>query len=265
MAHTTPRLDEPAPGWTHDLPGPNQPPSRTPFPSVLSNPPNHVDDVYLELACSTTRIRGIGLWGAVFIFASAIYLAFFMIMLAANSPIHLPLEIGTAGLITVVISIWLGIYLYRIDVQAPRDEPIRFNRLRRKVYVYKFQHDGLRPFSRTAWGVRPAIYDWDDLHAEACRLYVPGTALIENITLTVLEPGTTKVLHRFPFAYGIQQGEMYWAMAQLFMQQGPDALPTFPYVPRDWNNEDVSFNLARRLAPKVVWPAEMDLESRTAP
>ena len=180
MAHTTPRLDEPAPGWTHDLPGPNQPPSRTPFPSVLSNPPNHVDDVYLELACSTTRIRGIGLWGAVFILASAIYLAFFMIMLAANSPIHLPLEIGTAGLITVVISIWLGIYLYRIDVQAPRDEPIRFNRLRRKVYVYKFQHDGLRPFSRTAWGVRPAIYDWDDLHAEACRLYVPGTALIEN-------------------------------------------------------------------------------------
>ena len=85
------------------------------------------------------------------------------------------------------------------------------------------------------------------------------------ITLTVLEPGTTKVLHRFPFAYGIQQGEMYWAMAQPFMQQGPDALPTFPYVPRDWNNEDVSFNLARRLAPKVVWPAEMDLESRTAP
>ncbi|MFJ2448519.1 hypothetical protein [Pseudomonas sp. NPDC087626] len=73
------------------------------------------------------------------------------------------------------------------------------------------------------------------------------------------------MIDRFLFAHEIQRGEMYWAMAQLFMQQGPHALPTFPYMPRDWNNEDVSFNLARRLAPKVVWPAEMDLESRTAP
>uniref|UniRef100_UPI0030D77442 DUF6708 domain-containing protein n=1 Tax=Pseudomonas sp. RL_105y_Pfl2_101 TaxID=3088708 RepID=UPI0030D77442 len=53
--------------------------------------------------------------------------------------------------------------------------------------------------------------------------------------------------------------------AQLFMQQGPQALPTFSRPPRDWNNEDVSFNLARRLAPKVRWPTEIDLESRTGP
>ena len=44
-----------------------------------------------------------------------------------------------------------------------------------------------------------------------------------------------------------------------------EALPAFPRPPRDWNNEDVSFNLARRLAPKVRWPAELDLESRTEP
>ena len=97
---------------------------------------------------------------------------------------------------------------------------------------------------------------------------IPLTVLAatpKTVTLAVLKPGTNEVLDRFLFAHEIQRGEMYWAMAQLFMQQGPHALPTFPYVPRDWNNEDVSFNLARRLAPKVVWPAEMDLESRTAP
>jgi hypothetical protein len=54
-------------------------------------------------------------------------------------------------------------------------------------------------------------------------------------------------------------------MAQLFMHQGPQALPAFSKPPRDWNNEDVRFNLARRLAPKVQWPADIDLQSRTAP
>ena len=35
--------------------------------------------------------------------------------------------------------------------------------------------------------------------------------------------------------------------------------------PRDWNNEKIRFNLARRLAPKVHWPEAIDLESRSAP
>ncbi|WP_309475557.1 MULTISPECIES: DUF6708 domain-containing protein [unclassified Pseudomonas] len=160
---------------------------------------------------------------------------------------------------------WLVAYIWRMDTEAPRDEPIRFNRLRRKVYVYRFFHNGLLPFSRVAWGVLPVAYDWDDLHAEACRGYVPGTARVENITISVLKPGTNEVLDRFPFSCDILQGEMYWAMAQLFMQQGPQALPAFPRPPRDWNNEKVTFNLARRLAPKVKWPEDLDLESRTAP
>ncbi|WP_431757012.1 DUF6708 domain-containing protein [Pseudomonas sp.] len=170
-------------------------------------------------------------------------------------------------LLSFVASFWLGIFTWRMTVLAPRDEPIRFNRLRRKVYVYRYHHDGLRPFSRTAWGVRAEVYDWEDLRAEACSVYGPmGTGgLIESVTLAVVKPGTNQVIDRFHFAHSIQEGEMYWAMALLFMQQGPHALPHFPRPPRDWNNEDVSFNLARRLAPKVQWPADIDLESRTAP
>ncbi|MGH8388494.1 MAG: DUF6708 domain-containing protein [Pseudomonas sp.] len=169
--------------------------------------------------------------------------------------------------VTVVIGVWGGVYVWRMDVEAPRDEPIRFNRLRRKVYVYRFHHDGLRPFSRTAWGVRTEVYDWDDLRAEACSVYGPmGTGgSIQSVSIAVVKPGTNQVIDRFNFAHSIQEGEMYWAMALLFMQQGPHALPHFPHPPRDWNNEDVSFNLARRLAPKVQWPADIDLESRSAP
>jgi len=267
MAYTAPLLNEPAEGWKHDLPGPNQLPTRTPYPPVLPNSPNHVDDIYLELARSTFRMRGVAAWGAIILAllsfcVPVIWLAF--VVAEGRVP---PFVINIVGLIAFITPLWGAIYYWRMDTEAPRDEPIRFNRLRRKIYVYRFFHDGAKPFSRTAWGVRPVAYDWDDLHAEACSIYGPmGTGgFIETVTLAVLKPGTHEVIDRFPFAQEIHRGEMYWAMAQLFMQQGPHALPTFPYIPRDWNNEDVSFNLARRLAPKVAWPAEMDLESRTAP
>ncbi|WP_281924316.1 DUF6708 domain-containing protein [Pseudomonas moraviensis] len=178
-----------------------------------------------------------------------------------------PFVLIFSGSVLFITCVWFGVYAWRMDVAPPRDEPIRFNRARRKVYVYRFHRDGLRPFSRTAWGVRVDVFDWDDLRAEACSMYGPmgSGGLIETVTLAVVKPGTHQVIDRFHFAHEIQQGEMYWAMALLFMQQGPQALPTFPRPPRDWNNEDVRFNLARRLAPKVQWPADIDLQSRTAP
>ena len=267
MVFTTPLLDKPAPGWKHDLPGPNESTSTEPYPPALSNPPNHVDDVYLELARATLRTSGVGVWIAFFMFLLSMIIPVGLIgylVVEQNPPPFLLIFIGA---ILFVTGVWLGIYIWRMDVEAPRDEPIRFNRARRKIYVYRFHHDGLRPFSRTAWGVRVEVYDWDDLRAEACSVYGPmgSGGLIETVTLAVVKPGTHHVIDRFHFAHGTMQGEMYWAMAQLFMQQGPQALPTFPRPPRDWNNEDVPFNLARRLAPKVQWPADIDRESKTAP
>ncbi|MGE8149771.1 DUF6708 domain-containing protein [Pseudomonas vancouverensis] len=267
MIFTTPLLSKAAPGWQHDLPGPNESPSTEPYPPALSNPPNHVDDVYLELARATLRMRGVGVLCAISVFAMTAFFTAFLIMIESSSPAPTSLLIIIIELSVIGFGIWLGAYMWRMDVAAPRDEPIRFNRANHKVYVYRFRHNGLRPFSRSAWNVRVEVYDWDDLRAEACSVYGPmGTGgLIETVTMAVVKPGTNQVIDRFHFAHGIRQGEMYWAMAQLFMQQGLQALPTFPRPPRDWNNEDVRFNLARRLAPKVQWPADIDLESRTAP
>ena len=267
MVFKAPLLDKPAPGWKHDLPGPNESPSNEPYPPVLSNPPNHVDDVYLELPSGTFRIRGVAVWGAMALFLFSLIPPFTWITLFITTGTVPSFVFNFFGLIAFIVPLWVCVFFWRMDVEAPRDEPIRFNRFRRKVYVYRFHRDGLRPFSRTAWGVRAEVYDWDNLRAEACSVYGPmgSGGLIETVTLAVVKPGTHQVIDRFHFAHEIQQGEMYWAMAQLFMQQGPQALPAFPRPPRDWNNEDVSFNLARRLAPKVRWPAELDLESRTAP
>ena len=267
MLFKTPLLDKPAPGWKRDLPGPNEPPSIEPYPPVLTNPPNHVDDVYLELARATMRMRGVGVWLAPFNFLLSIAFPAILIVYAVTQHRAPSLSLVLVGLCGCITALWAGMYFWKMDTEAPRDEPIRFNRARRKVYVYRFRHNGLKPFSRSAWGARAEVYDWDNLHAEACSIYgaMGSGGSIQTVTLAVLEPGTHKVVDRFHFAHDIQQGEMYWAMAQLFMQQGPQALPLFPRPPRDWNNEKIRFNLARRLAPKVHWPEAIDLESRSAP
>lgn len=252
-----------APGWKYNMPGPNDNPSIYPCPAVLPYAPNHIDDIYMELPHSTLKARGLSAWTAVLTVAVLIFLAIvWVFFLAEFGPtlfsFHYPILLVLGG--------WMATYTWRMDVEAPVDEPIRFNRARRKIYIYRFHHDGLKPFSRKDWGVQPVAYEWDQITAEFCSVYGPmGTGgLVESIMLSVRQPHTQKVIDRFVFAQDKQEAEMYWAMAQLYMQQGPDAIPRFSKPPRDWNNESHFENIARRLAPKVKWPEAMDIESRTA-
>ena len=160
-----------------------------------------------------------------------------------------------------------GVYGFRTDTTAPRDEPIRFNRKRQKVYVYRV-HEGW-VFTRKAWGVHPVVFNWEDLRAEAWSRMGPTASAVPifawGVDIAVVAPGTNHVIDRFQLAGSNANGEHMWAMARAFMNQGPEALPTYPYPPRDWNNDVPAYNLALRLAPKVQWPADMDRESRTAP
>jgi hypothetical protein len=155
MAYTAPLLNEPAPGWKHDLPRPNHPPTRTPNTWILPDPPNCVDEIYLELARATYRIRGLSAYMAIFFFlASLVSIATWIT--AAITVRGLPeFALNIFGGVAFTASLWGAVYSWRMDTEAPRDEPIRFNRLRRKVYVYRFFHDGAKPFSHTAWGGAP--------------------------------------------------------------------------------------------------------------
>ena len=260
-------LSPPAYGWKYDLPGPNSPPAMLIFPENLSEVPNHMDDIYLELPRATLLIRGAAICGSLAFFAISIlpiegWLDYYLASGHAAS-----FKITCVAVAAWVFFAWLGVYFWRMDLHAPVDEPIRFNRARRKIYVYRFHHAILRPFSSTAWGVRVEVYYWDSLHAEFCSVYGPmgSGGLVETVSLAITHPKTGAVIDRFLFAHRGYQAEMYWAMAQMFMQQGPQALPRFSNPPRDWNNEPQFFNIARRLAPRVQWPADIDLESRTAP
>ncbi|WP_347881637.1 DUF6708 domain-containing protein, partial [Pseudomonas sp. GD03858] len=166
MKNADNHLPRHAPGWKYDLPDPNSPSSLDKSTSAMRTPPSYTCSEYLELSRSTFAIRGIFWIGGgltLLITAPWIYL-FFHISLTLATISMWP---SLIGLIIFVAVYWTLIPFLRIDLELPRNEPIRFNRLRRKVYFYQYRYDRIRIFSRSRWGVKPVAYDWDDLIAEA--------------------------------------------------------------------------------------------------
>lgn len=163
-----------------------------------------------------------------------------------------------------IVSAWGCVLLFRLDVSPPLDEPLRFNRARQRIYAYNFKYRWWNPFER--WRVVPVAYDWSQVRAERWKkrgATAQGALIIKwGVVLSIVEPGTNQVIDRFPLST-MGADEFAWAYICTYMQQGPSALP--PPGPAPEHNDVPWYNLALRLAPKVKWPADMDLESRTAP
>ncbi|WP_242487452.1 MULTISPECIES: DUF6708 domain-containing protein [unclassified Pseudomonas] len=166
--------------------------------------------------------------------------------------------------VIIPLAVWMTFYFIRMGISPPRDEPIRFNRARQRLYAYNFNYRWWKPFER--WRVIPVAYDWSQVRAERWKkrgATAQGALIIKwGVVLSIVKPGTNKVIDRFPLST-MGADEFAWAYICTYMQQGPSALPP-PGPPHDHNNVPW-YNLALRLAPKVKWPAEMDWESRTAP
>ncbi|WP_317618702.1 DUF6708 domain-containing protein [Pseudomonas asiatica] len=257
-------LCERALGWSHDLPTVHEVPKWREVWTSVKPSPNYLDDVYLELPRSSIILRGViflvGIPGLIFILGLTLCLYWGLLHDGWQRDWLINISIIFPPAI-----LWALIPYVRLDLVTPRDEPIRFNRLRQKIYIYEFRYDRIFIFSRKRWGVKPVAYNWDDVTAEVYRVYAPGHGgLIENVMLSVRNPETNEVIDRVFFTHDLYHGEAYWAIARLFMQQGPEALPEFVHPPRDWNDDD-GLSHMHCLAPKVHWPEDIDRESRTAP
>ncbi len=217
---------------------------------------NSIDDIYLEVSRRRNKLRGLLLFLAPFCIAWLVFgipilmigeLDFFYFFIAS------PTYIGI---------FWLTAMIIRVDTSIPRDEPIRFNRLRRKVYVYSFHFSKWNPFAR--WYVTTHTYNWEDLRAELWRQRgaTPqgGLLITWGVSIAVVKPGTNDVIDRFPLSVGQDEGSS-WDYVRAYMQVGPEALP--PVEAFNDPNEVSPLNLALRFAPKVEWPAAIDLESRS--
>jgi len=256
------KLHPPCAGWQRDLPGPNDPPEAA--ATLREDAPNHVDDIYMELSRRSSTLRGLLL---LFVPLSAYFLVWsFFVIFRRGAEVELSIEfIVTELLVTMLLAIPAYI-AYRFDVSPPRDLPIRFNRARRRIYVYSFHMVWWNPFTR--WYVTTASYPWDDVRAEVWEQWGAtsggGLMIKWGVSIAIVKPNTHDVIERFHLSTYNQDLDNIWAYVCTYMQQGPQALPPCDIEPRDANDVP-AYNLALRWAPRVEWPAAIDLESRSAP
>ena len=257
MTSQQPLLNPPARGWRRALPGPDDVPEAA--PGLFLKAPNHVDDVYLELPRHYLDMRGLVCWLSL----GNIFLTLWL--MSSAFPIGDDLSGSLMAIGTALISVWGVSIGLKLDASPPRDLPLRFNRLRRKIYAYEFEPIWWNPFTR--WSVRAVSYDWDNVRAEAwSQGGATGGGVYyskSGVVLSVVKPGTNVVIDRFQLRAKAND-EGAWAYICTYMQKGPQALPPSKWKPRDWNNEP-TVNPALIFAPKVKWPQVMDVESRTAP
>ena len=253
-----PELEPPCSGWQEDLPRPDvHPLAELTFTIGIVN---SQDDSFLEISRSPSRMRG-------FMFFFGVVIMLWTCKMALDTIYYFKyLDVSTIliGIGCIILSIWIVSFTIRVDISQPRDLPIRFNRSRQRIYAYNFKYRWWNPFER--WRVIPVAYDWSQVRAERWKkrgATAQGALIIKwGVVLSIVEPGTNKVIDRFPLST-MGADEFAWAYICTYMQQGPSALPP-PGPPHD-HNDVPWYNLALRLAPKVKWPAEMDRESRTAP
>ena len=250
-----PKLNHPVCVWRADLPGPTD--IQNEEPSLDGCSINHLSDIYLELPRSLFQVRGL-------MFLFNVVFVPFSVSLLWGVPYGGGAETFIIWIACWLIFIWSVFVTLRSDISPPRDLPLRFNRLRRKMYVYEIDIVWWNPFIR--WPIRAVAYDWDDVRAEAWQQQGAingGHTMKWGVVLSIVKSGTNEVIDRFQLGAN-GDGEAAWAYICTYMQEGPAALPPSDDLPFDHDNER-TLNIAYLLAPKVKWPAEMDLESRTEP
>ena len=253
---SSPKLAPPCSGWQEDLPHPDDSPVVASALGFAN--PNYQDHIFLELPRGLALLRGVLIWFLPFqgFLTADILWSFF------SSDRTFKLEDWFMFISSACVGVWSSLLAVKFELAPPRDQPLRFNRARQRLYAYNFNYRWWNPFER--WRVEPVAYDWSQVRAERWLKRGAtghGVVIKGGVVLSIVKPGTNEVIDRFPLTtMGADQHA--WAYICTYMQQGPDALPP-PGPPRDHN--DVGVNIALLLAPKVEWPADMDRESRTAP
>lgn len=253
-----PTLAPPCPGWKEDFNPPGSPSNVEPSPNLITS--NHQDNIYLEIPRNSVSTGGL-----LFLCMPLCIISIIISIEAIAETIQLSdYQYLFIELMVSSIATWQTASFYRLTRSTPRDEPIRFNRVRQKIYAYNFDFCWWNPF--IPWPIKIVSYDWKDVRAERWKKQAvthQGSHLVKTgIMLSIVESGTNNVIDRFPLnnTYG---EESIWAYICTYMQHGLSAVSPAPH------NEDHNlllwYQFAKRLAPEVKWPEAIDHESRTAP
>ena len=253
-----PALIPPCPGWKEDFNLPNDHPNVEPSHALINA--NHQDEIYLETFRSSLNLR----WLLLPCLLGSTFPLAIIIILTIESITKSEYSFFLAELVVFFITIWQTTLFFRLVFLTPRDEPIRFNRARQKIYAYNFTFCWWNPF--IPWPVKTVSYEWRDVRAERWKkqgVTHQGSHVVKvGIMLSIVKPGTNTVIDRFPLTNLVGE-ESVWAYICTYMQHGLSAVPPVP-LNRD-HNDLLWCQFAMRLAPEVKWPEAIDHESRTAP
>jgi len=236
-----PKLNPPISRWQEDMPENNQPQLVPPQLIWL----NTKSDIWMEIP----RYEGVSWGGCIFGITVQLFLAltsFFFIYSEDTASVIL-----FWGFEFVVLSL-MAVYV-RLFFLIPRDQPIRLNVKRQKIYTFDYKRKWWNPWGK--WPTTIKSYHWADIHGEirfSSDHYTGGFQLFAS----VCQPGTVNVVERFQISGGSpDQLQQLWSYLCLYMKGEP--------VPDEAVNKGRPDFWCLRKADK--WPEEMELESTTAP
>jgi len=243
-----PKLNPPVTCWREDMPESHEPQLVPPQLRWLTTQ----NDIYLEVPRYGTEV----IWGWVLAWSILtcildIGMMVFFLALQAKSGNY---AFSIMGIITTIVFSSMALWGFKVYFIAPRNQPIRLNRKRQRIYLFDYNRSRL-PW--LTWPVTITSYRWADVYAEISFSGTPGDRGY-RLYGAVCTPGTYNVEARFLLAREWeerQQLNQIWSYLCIYMKHDSHLPPPRHAVPPDF--------WCPRKADK--WPDEMERESTTAP
>jgi hypothetical protein len=239
----TPRLKN----WEEDLPENN---TKQTVPGKLLRV-TEINDTWMEIPRYENIMWG-GAWLSVITtIIPAVILIWFNIK---AYQLKLNLYIVSMSVLFLFFLFSMILLSLRMALFVPRDQPIRFNRKRQKIYIFDYHRKAWNPWVK--WPATVKVFDWADVHGEISResdRYAQGFRLYGS----VCQPGTHNVIDRFVLNWAIfyiEPQRQLWSHCCQYMQHQPVIMdPIEPGRPDNWKPRK-----------SMLWPEDLDRESKTA-
>ena len=236
-----PRLNPPNSCWREDMPESHEPQLVPPQLRCMTTR----NDIYLEVPQYSTEVSWLMMLP---LSALVVGVMFYFIFLFVSIGFYMFSFVSTAVLFSFLL------FFLRIYFITPRDQPIRLNRKRQKLYIFNYNRSRL-PWLN--WPVSIKVYNWADVYGEIIFSGVGGDRGY-HLYGAICEPGTYNVVDRFLLAKEWEEREQLnqiWSYLCIYMKGESDLPePRFKGRPDFWRP---------RKADK--WPDDMERESTTAP
>ena len=249
-----PKLNPPIYRWQEDMPE-NTDPQLIPPQLIWLNNRN---DIWMEIPRYEGVIWGGMLFGGIIISTVTLLMIIFSLFIIKDVIDELGISINGGGIVLLFAFmdfcfVSMCFLFFKVYYVESRDQPIRLNRKRQKIYTFDYKRKWWNPWAR--WPTTIRAFSWADVHGEmrfSSDRYTGGFQLFG----TVCEPGTLNVTERFQIAGGSPtQLHQIWSYLCLYMKGEP--------VPEEAVNPGRPDFWCPRKADK--WPEEMEQESTTAP